>query len=116
VTNNTAEFERLVGLALENWAVPAAGGESDRVTVTLSRERLPDGRVKRRIRCAVDRAHGSISLRALLQVLGLSPSRFHPWRRRQTACGLDDSVVLSAHGPQQLRSRGPWMEGVIPWR
>jgi hypothetical protein len=51
---------------------------------TLSRERLPDGRVKRRILRTVDQARASIPLRALLRFLGLSPSPFLAWRRRQT--------------------------------
>jgi hypothetical protein len=38
---------------------------------TLSRERLPDGRAKRRILRAVDQARACIPLRALLQFFGL---------------------------------------------
>jgi hypothetical protein len=49
---------------------------------TLSHERLPDGRAKRRILRAVDHARACMPLRALLQLLVLSPSRFHAWRRR----------------------------------
>ena len=49
---------------------------------TLARQRLPDGRAKMRILRAVDRARACIPLRALLQFLRLSPSRFHAWRRR----------------------------------
>ncbi len=52
---------------------------------SLPRERLPEGRAKRRILGAVDQARAFIPLRALLQFLDLSPSRFHAWRRRQTA-------------------------------
>jgi hypothetical protein len=48
---------------------------------TLSGERLPDGRTKRRILRAIDQARACIPLWALLQFLGLSPSRFHARRR-----------------------------------
>jgi putative transposase len=53
-------------------------------------ERLPDGRAKRRILRAADRAHEYLPLRAVLRFLRVSPSRFHAWRRRDTACVLDD--------------------------
>ncbi len=69
---------------------------------TLSRERLPDGRAKMRILRAVDRARGCIPLRALLQFLRLSPRRFHAWRRRQTACALDDQTSCPRTAPHRL--------------
>jgi hypothetical protein len=50
---------------------------------TLSRERLRDGRAKRRLLCAVDQARACIPLRALLEFLRLSPSRFHAWRHAE---------------------------------
>jgi hypothetical protein len=53
-------------------------------------ERLPDGRAKIRILRAVDRARQYLPLRAVLRFLRVSPSRFHAWRRRQSACVLDD--------------------------
>jgi hypothetical protein len=43
----------------------------------LNAARLPDGRDKRRILRAVDRAREDVPLRALLRFLRLSPSRFH---------------------------------------
>jgi hypothetical protein len=43
---------------------------------SLSRARLPEGEAKRRILSAVDRARACIPLRAVLQFLRLSPSRF----------------------------------------
>lgn len=42
----------------------------------LSGERLPNGHAKRRILRAVERARECLPLRAVLQFLGLSPSRF----------------------------------------
>ncbi len=68
---------------------------------TLSRERLPDGRAKRQILRAVDRARTCIPLRALLGLLRLSPSRFHAWQR-QDACALDDQSSCPRTSPQRL--------------
>jgi transposase InsO family protein len=68
---------------------------------TLSRERLPDGRAKLRILRAVGRAHECLPLRALLQFLGLSPRRFHAWRR-QDACALDDQSSCPRTSPHRL--------------
>jgi hypothetical protein len=56
----------------------------------LSGARLPDGEAKLRILRAVDRAAECIPLRVVLRFLHLCPSRFQAWRRRQTACALDD--------------------------
>ena len=69
--------------------------------LTLSRERLPDGRDKMRILRAVDRARACIPFRALLRLLRLSPSRFHAWRR-QDACGLDDQSSCPRTSPHRL--------------
>ena len=68
---------------------------------TLSGERLPDGRDKLRILRAIDQARDCISLRALLRLLRLSPSRFHAWRR-QTACALDDQSSCPRTSPHRL--------------
>jgi putative transposase len=69
---------------------------------TLSRERLPDGRAKSQILRAIDQARRCVPLRALLQFIGLSPSRFHAWRRRQTACALDDQSSCPRTAPHRL--------------
>jgi hypothetical protein len=55
---------------------------------TLTHERLPHGRAKIRILRAVDRARACVPLRAILQFLRLSPSRFHAWRRLRTRVRL----------------------------
>ena len=55
-----------------------------------------------RILRAVDRARACIPLRALLQFLRLSPRRFHAWRRRQTACALDDQSSCPRTAPHRL--------------
>jgi putative transposase len=69
----------------------------------LSGERLPDGQAQLRILRAVDRARECIPLRAALRFLGLSPSRFHAWRRRQTECTLDDRSSCPRASPHRLR-------------
>jgi putative transposase len=68
----------------------------------LSGERLPDGPAKRRILRAVDRARQCFPLCAVLRFLGLSPSRFQAWRRRQTACTLDDQSSCPRTSPHRL--------------
>jgi hypothetical protein len=58
---------------------------------SLTEARLPDGRAKMRIQRAVDQAREYLSrLQGVLRSLRVSPSRFHAWRRRQSACVLDD--------------------------
>src|SRR5918994_3188101 len=69
----------------------------------LSGERLPDGPAKQRILSAVDRARECVPLRAVLRFLGLSPSRFQAWCRRQTACALDDQSSCPRTSPHRLR-------------
>jgi len=68
----------------------------------LSGARLPDGQAKLRILRAVDRARECIPLRAVLRCLRMSPSRFEAWRRRQTACALDDQSSCPRTSPQRL--------------
>ena len=69
---------------------------------TLSGERLLDGRDKLRILRAIDQARACIPLRALLRLPRLSPSRFHAWRRRRTACALDDQSSCPRTFPHRL--------------
>jgi transposase InsO family protein len=66
----------------------------------LSHERLADGRNKMQLLRAVDRARAYIPLRALLQFLHVSPSRFHAWRR--DACALDDQSSCPHTSPHRL--------------
>ena len=70
----------------------------------LTGHRLPDGRAKRRILRAVDRAHEYLPLRAILRFLHLSPSRFHAWHRRQPLCALDDQSSCPRSSPFRLTS------------
>jgi hypothetical protein len=80
---------------------------------SLSTARLPEGEAKRRILSAIDRARGCIPLRAVLRFLQLSPSRFHTWRRRQTACALDDQPSVPAR--HRTDSRPPRSRRSAPW-
>jgi transposase InsO family protein len=69
---------------------------------SLTGERLPDGRAKMRILRAVDRAREYLPLRAVLRFLRVSPSRFHAWSRRQSACSLDDYSSCPRTSPSRL--------------
>jgi putative transposase len=68
----------------------------------LTGERLPDGRAKIRILRAVDLAREHLPLRAVLRFLRVSPSRFHAWSRRQSACSLDDHSSCPRTSPSRL--------------
>jgi putative transposase len=68
----------------------------------LTGARLPDGRAKIRILRAVDRARQHLPLRAVLRFLRVSPSRFHAWSRRQSACALDDQSSCPRTSPYRL--------------
>ena len=63
----------------------------------LTGARLPDGQAKLRILRAVDRAREYLPLRSVLRFLHVSPSRFHAWHRRQSACALDDQFSVRAY-------------------
>jgi putative transposase len=69
---------------------------------TLTGERLPEGHSKLRILRAVDCARDCIPLRAVLRFLRLSPGRFHAWRRRESACALDDQPSCPRTSPHRL--------------
>jgi putative transposase len=68
----------------------------------LSGARLPNGQAKLQILRAVDRAREHLPMRAVLRFLRLSPSRFQAWRRRQTACALDDQSSCPRTSPHRL--------------
>jgi hypothetical protein len=69
---------------------------------TLTHERLPSGCAKIRTLRPVDRARAFVPVHALLRFLGLSPSRFHAWRRLQLGCGLDDRSSCPRTSPHRL--------------
>ena len=71
------------------------------VGVSLTHQRLPDGRAKQRILRAVDQARACMPLRALLRLLRLSPSRFYAWQRHDT-CALHDQSPCPRTSPHRL--------------
>jgi len=68
---------------------------------SLSGLRFPDPASRLRLLQAIDRAHAVLSLRAVLRIIGLSPSRYHAWRRHPP-CGRDNAVVCPRSAPHQL--------------
>jgi putative transposase len=56
---------------------------------SLDRTRLPDGKHKRSLLRAIDRARSALPLRSVLRIIRLSPSRYHHWNRQQQ-CAFDD--------------------------
>ena len=72
------------------------------VDVRLEQIRLPEGAAKARVLRAIDRVQGVLSLRAALRILGLSPSRYHRWRRAERVCELDDESSCPRSTPTRL--------------
>jgi hypothetical protein len=81
---------------------------------TLSRKRLPDGRAKRRLLRAIDQARACIPLRALLQFLGLSPSRFHAWRQ-QGRPRARSTISRPVRARRRINRRQPRPGRSRPW-
>ena len=71
---------------------------------TFRRERLPEGRSKRRVIRAVEHSRRFVPAKSLMRFLGLSPSRFHDWRRRDADCALDDQASCPRSSPHRLTS------------
>ena len=70
--------------------------------IRLDQTRLPEGEAKVRLLRAIDRSKDSLSLKGALKVLGLSPSRYHQWRKNEQHCGLDDQVSCPRSTPSRL--------------
>ncbi len=70
--------------------------------IRLDQTRLPEGAAKTRLLRAIDRSKDSLSLKGALKVLGLSPSRYHLWRKIEPHCGLDDQVSCPRSIPSRL--------------
>ena len=68
---------------------------------SLACTRLSDGATKISLLRAIERSRSALPLRTVLRVLGLSPSRYHSWRR-EDECGLDDMPSCPRSSPQQL--------------
>ncbi len=66
-------------------------------------ERLPEGRDKKTILRAIDKAvKAGIPLGRALHVVGLSPPRYNAWKRAAPACELDDRSSCPKTSPNQL--------------
>ena len=70
--------------------------------VDLAGERVPEGKAKAALLRAADRTREFLPLRNVLRVLGLSPARYHSWRRSQQKCSLDDRSSCPRTSPHQL--------------
>ena len=58
--------------------------------VSLANERVPEGKAKATLLVRLIAPASFFPLRNVLRVLGLSPARYHAWRRSQKTCSLDD--------------------------
>lgn len=73
-----------------------------RVTeMRLHATRVPEGARKRRLLYAVERATRSVPRNAVLRLVGLTPARYHAWRRA-APCHLDDRSSCPKTRPTQL--------------
>ena len=70
--------------------------------IDLGRRRLPDGESKSFLLSAIERARAVLKLRTAMAILGLSPSRFHAWKRVEKGCGLDDHSSCPNTTPHRL--------------
>ena len=68
---------------------------------SFERIRIPEGTKKQRLLRAIERARIHMPLRGVLQLIGLSRTRYHAWLGRQE-CGLDDQSCCPRSTPQQL--------------
>jgi hypothetical protein len=68
----------------------------------LRRLRIPDARDKARLLHAIERSRDVLSLRRVLRIVGLSPSRLSAWRRAARTCALADASSCPRSSPQRL--------------
>lgn len=62
---------------------------------------VPDGQKKRRLLRAIERARTHMPLRGVLNLIGMSRTRYHAWFEKQE-CGLEDQSCCPRSSPQQL--------------
>ena len=69
----------------------------------LDQQRLPEGADKKKLLSAIERGCRAIPIKAVLSIVGISPSRYHIWCRGKAAgCSLDDRASCPAIHPTQL--------------
>jgi len=71
----------------------------------LTGDRLPEGKAKTGVLTAITAAKKALPLKSVLRILGLSPSRYHAWRRLETTCQLADRPSCPKMHPGQLTAR-----------
>jgi transposase InsO family protein len=71
---------------------------------SLDGKRLPEGRAKAGILCAITSAEAFLPLATILRIIGLEPGRYHAWRRAGNACELTDRSSCPRTSPGQLTS------------
>ncbi len=70
--------------------------------LSLDAIRVPDGPDKAKLIRAIKVASRYAPLRRLLNLIGLSSSRYHAWKRRELVCELDDQTSCPRSRPAQL--------------
>ncbi len=68
----------------------------------LDATRVPDGAGKAKLIRAIGMASSCAPMHRLLKLIGLSPSRYHAWRRRELICELDYRSSCPRTRPLQL--------------
>ena len=63
--------------------------------------RIPECDKKRRLLRSIEQARVHLPLRGVLQLIGISRSRYHAWIEKQK-CGLEDQSCCPRSSPQQL--------------
>ena len=63
--------------------------------------RIPEGNKKRRLLRSIELARVHLPLRSVLQLIGMSRSRYHAWIEKQK-CGFEDQSCCPRSSPQQL--------------
>ena len=70
----------------------------------LDGNRVPDGPDKAKLLRAMKVASSYVPQGRLLKLIGLSPSRYHAWKRRKLTCKLDDESSCPRSQPRRLRA------------
>ena len=68
----------------------------------LDHARLPEGKGKRALLRAIERASRAVPLGVALRIARLSSSRYHGWRRAEIRCELDDRSSCPRSKPTRL--------------
>src|SRR3990172_5100667 len=72
----------------------------------LVSHRLPQGSTKAKLLRAIESTQSALPLSLALHIVGLSPSRYHAWRRATDSCPSRRSFRLPARSPRPAHRRG----------